>query len=228
MRKLIILAVFFVTNLTLSQNYEYIIVKSKFDFVQSIDGYSTSSLTKFLLQKKGLKVFLDNEELPQEIYTNRCLAMYADVKDNSGMLSTKTSIEIRDCKNNLLIASKEGGSRLKMLKRAYQKSIRDAYNSLGDLQVPMQKKVKTKIVSQVRSEKNKNLTLETYNAFKVGDDYYLFDKDKQLKFKISPTDSPEKFLIIGKNGSVTKKEGFWLVRYSLKDKDITKKIRIKF
>ncbi len=178
MRKLIILAVFFVTNVASSQNYEYIIVKSKFDFVQSIDGYSTSSLTKFLLQKKGLKVFLDNEELPQEIYTNRCLAMYADVKDNSGMLSTKTNIEIRDCKNNLLIVSKEGDSRIKMLKRAYQQSIRDAYNSLGDLKIPMEKKIKKKTVSQLSSNQNEKLTLEAYNAFKVGDDYYLFDKDK--------------------------------------------------
>ena len=38
--------------------YKYIIVSDKFHFVKEVDGYQTSSLTKFLLEKKGFQVFL--------------------------------------------------------------------------------------------------------------------------------------------------------------------------
>ena len=50
-------------NLTFAQTinfnkYQYVIVDSKFDFVRQVDGYRTSSLTKFLFKKKDLSPIL--------------------------------------------------------------------------------------------------------------------------------------------------------------------------
>ena len=68
--------------------YQYIIVASKFDFLKKTDQYQTSSLTKFLLEKKGFKVYLENENYPKEIIENRCLALFASVTNESNMLRT--------------------------------------------------------------------------------------------------------------------------------------------
>jgi hypothetical protein len=78
-------------------SYEYIIVSDKFDFLKDSDKYQTSSLTKFLLEKKNFKVFLSNENLPSNLNNNKCTALYAEVKDYSSMFTTKNKIEIKDC-----------------------------------------------------------------------------------------------------------------------------------
>ena len=46
------------------EKYKYIVVSDKFHFVKTIDGFQTSSLTKFLLKKKGFQVYLSNENFP--------------------------------------------------------------------------------------------------------------------------------------------------------------------
>ena len=63
--------------------YEYVIVSGKFSFVKQVDGYQTSSFTKFLFNKAGFKTYLDNEEIPNELAVNKCLALFANVKDYS-------------------------------------------------------------------------------------------------------------------------------------------------
>ncbi len=113
--------------------YKYLVVDSKFDFVKQIDGYSTSSFTKFLFKKKGFEVYLDNEEFSQDLAQNGCKALYAEVKDNSGFLKTRSYIEITDCKGKLLFRSKEGVSRLKDYARAYREAIREAFQDVVKL-----------------------------------------------------------------------------------------------
>lgn len=110
--------------------YKYLIVDSKFDFVRQVDGYKTSSFTKFLFKKKGFVTYLDNEEYDDELAQNGCKALYAQVKDESGFLVTKSFIEIRDCKSNLLYRSSEGRSKLKSYAKAYRQSIRQAFESI--------------------------------------------------------------------------------------------------
>ena len=80
-------------------NYKYIIVSDKFHFVKEVDGFQTSSLTKFLLEKKGFQVFLSNENFPDELTKDKCNnALFADVKDESDFLTTKSIIVLNDCK----------------------------------------------------------------------------------------------------------------------------------
>ena len=58
-------------------NYKYVVVANKFDFLKKVDQYKTSSLTKFLFNKYGFTSFLNTEILPQEIRDNRCSSLFA-------------------------------------------------------------------------------------------------------------------------------------------------------
>ena len=112
--------------------YQYIIVDEKFDYLKQVDEYQTSSLTKFLLKKKGFNVFLSNETIPEAISKNRCLALFATVKDDSNMLSTKSYIEIKDCTNKVVYKSQVGRSKFKDYKKSHQDAIRKAYETMED------------------------------------------------------------------------------------------------
>ena len=112
MKKIIITLILFVSISTSSQqkeinNYKYIIVANKFNFLKSEDQYQTSSLTRFLLKKKGFIVFKSDENFPNDLSENRCLALTANVIDASRMFSVKSKIELRDCNNLLVYTSKE-------------------------------------------------------------------------------------------------------------------------
>ena len=141
----------------LNKNYKYIIVPSKFQFLEQIDQYKTSSLTKFLLQKKGYTVFLDNEVFPEELANDNCLALRANVINKSDFLKVKSQIEIRDCYNRVLYTSQIGRTNEKKYKKAYLYSIRDAYNSMTDFDsnfVNIQNKRVKKLSVESESKKN--------------------------------------------------------------------------
>ena len=115
-------------------NYKYIIVLEKFDFLKHIDQYQTSSLTKFLLEKNGFTVFLSNETLPEDLMKNRCLGLTANVIDDSGMFTVKNIIQLKDCNNNVIYTSKVGKSKEKDYKKGYHEAIRNAHASMDDIQ----------------------------------------------------------------------------------------------
>ena len=129
-------------------NYKYIIVPEKFDFFKTPDKYQTSSLTKFLFEKKGFKVLLKNESLPEDVFKNRCLALDVIVTNNSTMFVTKNTIELRNCKNDLVFKSLEGTSKQKEFKKSYHEAIRKAFVSVKSLNYnyqPIQELIENRI-----------------------------------------------------------------------------------
>ncbi|UAM98474.1 hypothetical protein K8354_01195 [Polaribacter litorisediminis] len=116
------------------EKYQYIIVPNQFDFLKSTDEYQTSSLMKFLFEKKGFKVFLSNNKFPIPLEENKCLALFASVKDNSSMFRIKSSIEIKDCFGKILYTSEAGISKSKEYKKGYQEAIRNAFDAMTDFE----------------------------------------------------------------------------------------------
>ena len=112
-------------------HYKYVIVPEKFSFLKQKDQYSINSLAKGLLDYKGFKAYFDNNELPAEVANNRCGALSADVLANNGMFTTGLTIVLKDCKGNIVFKSKEGKSREKEYKDAYDFALRDAFTSLN-------------------------------------------------------------------------------------------------
>src|SRR5690606_11029655 len=89
-------------------NYKYIIIPTKYEFLKSEDQYQVNSLTKFLFNKHGFTAFMANEEFPEDLKTNRCLALYADVVEQKAFLKTRLQIDLKNCDNKLIQSSKVG------------------------------------------------------------------------------------------------------------------------
>lgn len=132
-----ILTVCFIVTSVFSQsnlnNYKYIIVPNKFDFLKEKDQYQLNSLAKFLFEKYGFKTLIEGENYPEDLLVNRCLGLKSDVFKESGMFKTKLSIELKDCFDKVVYKSKLGESREKEFAKSYNLALRDAFNSFKDL-----------------------------------------------------------------------------------------------
>lgn len=110
-------------------DYKYVIVPRQYDFLKETDKYQLNSLTKFLLEKENFNVFFNDDKFPEDLNKNRCSAIYADVKEEKSMFNTKLIVELKDCNNNIVFATREGSSKEKNYKKAYHGALRDAFQS---------------------------------------------------------------------------------------------------
>lgn len=109
-------------------NYKYIIIPEKFDFLNRPDQYDVNSLAKFLFNKYGYKTYFENEELPLDYLNNNCLGLTAKVeKVKGGFLTKGLQINLADCKNKIIVQSKIGKSKEKEFKKAYNLALREAF-----------------------------------------------------------------------------------------------------
>ena len=113
--------------------YKYVIVPNSFNFLNEPDQYQINSLTKFLFEKYGFTPLMADEKFPQDLNTNRCLALYADVEKHKAFLNTKLQVHLKDCNNNVVFSSKTGESREKEYTKVYNLALRDAFASFETL-----------------------------------------------------------------------------------------------
>lgn len=233
-------------------NNKYIIVPQRFNFLNENDQYQTSSLTKFLLKKNGFTVILDSDEYPTELKNNPCKALTAIVSDKSSMFKTKVFIELKDCFNKIVYASKEGVSGLKEYKKSYQDAIRNAHANMSDIiyvavtnkdiinlkkknvaAVPLLSKKVEIIIPMVQKvgkvSINKDLKLRTtlYVQPKVNG-FQLVDLKSEVVFLILNTRIKDVFIIKSKNGLLYKKEAIWVAEFYENGVLVEKKYEIKF
>lgn len=227
-------------------NYKYIVVSDKFHFVKTIDGFQTSSLTKFLLEKKGFQVFLSSDNFPEDLVQNKCLALFADVKDDSDFLTTKSIIELNDCRGKNLYISKSGKSKVKDFKKAYQESIRNAFNSMNDFEYSYQPKEKSIILLEIKKEVidrvfPKTDTIIQYNeqfisvptiedliAQPITHGFQLVNSTFEKLYVILRTSVNEVFILKDKNGFVYRNGNIWYIEYYENERLIKKQTQIKF
>ena len=110
-------------------NYKYIIVPKSYGFLGDEDKYQLNSLTKFLFNKYGYTAFFPDEELPQELTKNRCLALYTDVVEDRGLFKTKLRIDLKDCGGITVMSSEFGETREKEYAKAYNLALRGAFET---------------------------------------------------------------------------------------------------
>ncbi|PQJ80960.1 hypothetical protein BTO18_08535 [Polaribacter porphyrae] len=257
MKKVVFLFFFLISISTTAQGinldkYKYVIVADKFDFLKSSDQYKTSSLTKFLFKKKAFKVFLSNEDLPKELNDNRCLALFASVKNESSMFRIKNSIIIKDCYGKVIYTSKIGISKIKDYERGYQEAIRNAYNSMEEdfiysykepslntvnttnvVKKAIVKKDAVKVNLPVVEEKvivknDINSTIETLYAQPKENGFQLINLTPEVVFILLKTNTKDVFIIKGKNGTLTKKGENWIAEFYENNKLVIKTYNIKF
>ena len=225
--------------------YKYIIVSDKFHFVKEVDGYQTSSLTKFLLEKKGFQVFLSNENFPDELSQNKCNnTLFADVKDESDFLTIKSIIVLNDCEGKNIYTSKVGKSKLKDYKKAYQASIRSAFDSMTDFiysNKPSEKSLITpeitiidKIVvtpdpvTQKKEVIKEILPSENLYAQPIPNGFQLVNTTPEVVYVLLKTGVKDIFLLKDKMGIVYKSAEKWFVEFYQNEMLVTKELKVKF
>ncbi|PIE49693.1 MAG: hypothetical protein CSA39_01365 [Flavobacteriales bacterium] len=110
--------------------YKYVIVPAKYDFLKRENQYQLNDLTKFLFEKEGFKAIYNNQEIPDELAKNSCLGLNASVLNESNLFTTKLIIELTNCKNKKVLVSKVGRSKEKDYKAAYYEALRNAFESV--------------------------------------------------------------------------------------------------
>ena len=110
--------------------YKYVSVPDRFDFMKTNDQFQMSSLTQFLLTKKGFTVLESIENYPSDLAANSCLLLDVNVEKIKGFLKTKLEIQFINCKKEVVFRSAIGTSKEKDFKMAYHQAIRAAFDSM--------------------------------------------------------------------------------------------------
>ncbi|MCG8803916.1 hypothetical protein [Tenacibaculum finnmarkense] len=237
MNKIIILLLLISTSIQAQKNvnnYKYIMVPNKFDFLKTVDQYQTSSLTKFLFKKHGFTVFLADEVLPDDLAENRCLALTAVLTDASSLFTTKNSITLKDCDNKDVFSSKEGRSKIKNYKKSYHEAIRNAFKSIKALKYKYTPNSTQNIIQNIdnQSELLANKTVEStvinLYAQPTKNGFQLVDTTQEIIFKILKTSVKDVFAIKDKNGIIHKNNDIWTAEYYKKGIKKTEKYQVKF
>ena len=131
------LIAFFIVTSVFSQskldNYKYIIVPKKFDFLKEVDQYRLNGLTKFLFNKYGFNAVMEGDEYPADLIANRCSALKSSILEDGTLFKSKLSIVLKDCNDQVIYTSQVGESREKEYAKSYNEALRGAFNSIVDL-----------------------------------------------------------------------------------------------
>lgn len=127
-------------------NYSYVVIPEQFKFQDTPGEYQLNQLTKFLFEKEGMKVFFDTEKIPDSYRLLDCAGLKLKATKKSTMFKTKVTFSLYNCYNENVFTSKEGSSRQKDFKKAYQEAMRNAFDSFLELNysyVPAETNIQT-------------------------------------------------------------------------------------
>jgi hypothetical protein len=114
--------------------YKYAIVDYRYDFQREDNSYNVNEYVKFLFEKKGFIVVFDNGDIPQDLVTNPCLGLKANLLDESGTFSFKMRFQLFDCRNEMIFEGESARSKIKSFERGYPDVIRKAFVYVDDLE----------------------------------------------------------------------------------------------
>ncbi len=238
-------------------NYKYIIVPNAYDFLSSEDQYQLNSITKFLFNKYGYTAFFIDDKLPEDLKTNRCLALTSAVsKEKGGMFKTKLVIDLKDCDESVIMTSQIGESRLKEYKKAYNEALRQAFETFKNFNykytsIEPNKQLKSEVEdleqkdenevnkSDLLIEANKNKHDEKEMSSSINEDkvlyaqpiedgFQLVSSEPKIIMVLLTTAAKNVFIVKGKSAIVFKEDGYWY--YSANDGKLENKksMSIKF
>ena len=170
MKKICLLLILFVSIPAFSQSindYQYVIVPIKFDFLKENDKFRLNTLTKLLLQKYTFKSYLSTEEIPVEIENQRCNLLYASISEDNNFLLTKIKVVLKDCKDKVVYETEFGTSRAKEYATAYNEALRSAFKSFDKLNYKYNGKSDVQ-VEELKSTEN-TVPIMQQNGIEIGE-----------------------------------------------------------
>lgn len=121
-------------------DYKYVVIPRKYDFLKHPDQYQLNSYTKFLLEKENFEVYFNDERLPDDLQDNKCLALYGDIINESSLLKSKLGFLLKDCNDNVILTTRTGESKVKNFQKAYHQCLREAFETFNSITYEYQPK----------------------------------------------------------------------------------------
>jgi hypothetical protein len=238
MKKITLFALLLVGSFAFAQSvndYEYVIVPSRFDFSNKKDEFRLNTLTKLLLEKYGFKAFLDSDAQPDAIVDSNCKKLFADAESKGSLFKTKIRIILKDCKGRVLFTSDEGVSIEKDWAKAYNQAIRLAFESFSTLNYkykPANAKISTAQPVQqtaVLDEKFET-TSQTLFAQPAANGFQLVDTTPKVVMKLFRTSDANRFTAVKgeQQGDLIARNGKWFFEYFKNDQLVSEVVDVKF
>ena len=234
MKKILLLLVLFLTATAFSQNvndYEYVIVPTKFSFLKVDDKYRLNTNSRLLLQKYGFKSVFPSDSIPSEIANNNCKKLYFDLVEDNKFLITKIKIVLKDCREKLLFESDYGTSKEKEFEIAYNIALREAAKSFDKLNYKYNGKNNSSISQEPTKTIVSEINSETfYFAQPTANGFQVVDNEPKVIMKLYTTTQKNVFLgtkgVI--NGVLISKENQWFFEYYEGGKLVSESWNLKF
>jgi hypothetical protein len=243
MKKMLLFFALLFSGLTFAQSindYKYVIVPKKFDWLKEENRYNLNSLTKMMFEKQGFQVFYPTDKMPDELALDRCKALYGALENDSNLLTTGLVITLKTCDNKTVFKSLRGTSKQKEYQKAYYEAMREASVSINQLNYKYSGKntvpVKASVAQTAIPVAQQAATPVTVNndsqlfAQPIANGYQLVDSTPKVVLKIYKTSQQDSYTAVSeaKNGVVFKKGNDWVFEYYQNDKLISEKLNIKF
>ena len=215
--------------------YEFVMVPTKFDFQKSENEYRLNTLLKYRLEDYGFKAFYTSEQMNTN-YTDRCLYLNSNVVNESSMFLTKLYVVFKNCDNAIVFQSDYGTSKIKERKDAYKEALEDALKSVKAVNYKFTGKAAAKVENNLQpATSNVANPTEVINenslfAQPIANGYQLVDTTPKVILKMFRTSQADYFTANSdtKNGIVFKKNNEWIFEYYMNDQLISEKLNIKF
>lgn len=238
MKKTVLLFFSFFSLISFAQeinNYEFVMVPTKFDWQRSENEYRLNTLLKYRLEEYGFNASYTSDQMNTN-YSDRCLYLNANVVNESSMFLTKLVVVFKDCNNAVVFQSDIGTSKIKERKDAYKEALEKALETVKTLnyQFSGKKLEETPVILEnnipIAVEKTEIINENTLFAQPIPNGFQLIDTTPKVVLKIYKTSQLDYFTATAtdKNGVVFKKNKEWYFEYYVNDKLISEQIFIKF
>lgn len=252
MKKFLLLFILIVSVSGFSQkvnNYQYVIVPTKFSIFKENDKYRLNSTTRMLLEKYGFKTFLSTDDIPKEI--GDCKRLYADLVQDKDFLKTKVKIVLKDCKETVIYETDYGVSREKDFAAAYTQALRETTKSFDKLNYKYNGNFDVELVSIPAKENTSSAEFISgepepplppdppikdnpfsgaYFAQPTITGFQVIDNEPKVIMRLFNTSQKDVF--IAEKGSikgiVISKNGQWLFEYYQNARLVSEPIKLKF
>lgn len=232
MKKSFVLFIVFWTCMGFAQHeinsYRYLIVPEKFSFLKQKDQYNLNSLVKIHFEKLGFTVFFDSETLPDSLVNYNCNKLFADVESTGNFLTTKLVITLKDCKNKLVVQSKEGRSKEKDFKISYSQAFRDAFTTFRELNYQYQSSTPAPPIAVQPIDSTQ--TQQLLYAQPIATGFQLVDSSPKVVYKLVSTSSPLCFIAYKGElqGVLVQKNAQWYFEYFANEVLQSQPVLVKF
>ncbi|MBC3757557.1 hypothetical protein H7U19_04030 [Hyunsoonleella sp. SJ7] len=155
-------------------NYKYVIVPNKFDFLKQENQYRLNELAQFLFNKHGFKTVMEGTDYPEDLLFNSCLGLRSNVEKESGVFKTKLRVVLKDCNGKTVYASPLGESREKEYKVAYNEAMRVTFDHLRALNYQYVPKKEHQVAKTQKNEADNEIQ-------RLKEEIKTLKKEKEIK-----------------------------------------------